>query len=49
MADNAFFFSRLLDESPEAAAVRLFHEEAARGFETACLPTPDGLLVGFRR
>ncbi len=49
LADNAFFFSRLLEESPEAAAVRLFHEEVARGFETACLPTPDGLLVGFRR
>jgi len=49
LADNAFFFGRLLEDSPEAASVRAFHEEAARAFETACLPTPDGLLVGLRR
>lgn len=49
LADNAFFFGRLLEDSPEAASVRGFHEEAAAAFETACLPTPDGLLVGLRR
>ena len=49
IADNAFFFGRLLEEGPEAAAMRRFHERAAIDFETACVPTPDGLLIGVRR
>lgn len=49
LADNAFYFGRLLEDSPAAASVRAFHEEASRDFDTACLPTPDGLLVGLRR
>jgi caffeoyl-CoA O-methyltransferase len=49
IADNAFFFGGLLDDNPEAEAVRRFHEEAREHFETACIPTPDGLLVGVRK
>lgn len=49
LADNAFFFGRLLEEDPEAEAVRRFHEESVLSFETACIPTADGLLVGIRR
>lgn len=49
LADNAFFFGHLLDDSTEAAEMRRFHEETARQFDTACIPTPDGLLVGIRR
>lgn len=49
LADNAFYFGRLLEDSPQAASVRAFHQEAARAFDTACLPTPDGLLMGLRR
>jgi caffeoyl-CoA O-methyltransferase len=49
LADNAYFFKRLMEDSQEAAAVRRFHEESKRGFETVCVPTPDGLLVGIRR
>jgi caffeoyl-CoA O-methyltransferase len=49
MADNAFFFGGLLKEGHEAAAVRRFHEEARKDFETACIPTPDGLLLGIRK
>ncbi len=49
LADNVFLFGRLLDEDdPEAEAMRRFHREAAEAFETACIPTPEGLLVGFR-
>ena len=48
LGDNAFLFGRLLEESDEAAAMRRFHEEAARAFDTVCIPTPDGLLVGVR-
>jgi len=49
VGDNAFLFGRLLETSDEAAAMRRFHEEAARAFDTVCVPTPDGLLVGVRR
>lgn len=49
LGDNAFLFGRLLEKSDEAAAMRRFHEEAARAFDTVCVPTPDGLLVGVRR
>ena len=49
IADNAYLFGHLLDDSPEAAAMRRFHVEAARAFHTTCLPTPDGMLLGIRR
>ena len=49
IGDNAFLFGRLLEDSEEAAAMRRFHEEARETFDTVCLPTPDGLLVGVRR
>jgi caffeoyl-CoA O-methyltransferase len=49
IGDNAFLFGRLLEDSDEAAAMRRFHEEAREAFDTVCLPTLDGLLVGVRR
>jgi caffeoyl-CoA O-methyltransferase len=49
IGDNAFLFGRLLEDSEEAAAMRRFHEEARELFDTACLPTLDGLLIGLRR
>jgi predicted O-methyltransferase YrrM len=49
IGDNAFLFGRLLEASPEAAAMRRFHEEARAHFDTVCLPTPDGMLLGVRR
>jgi len=50
LADNSYFFGRLLEpDDSDAAAMRRFHEEAAASFETACVPTPDGLLLGVRR
>ncbi len=49
LGDNAFYFGNLLDETEDASAMRRFHEEAARAFDTVCLPTPDGLLLGIRR
>lgn len=48
LGDNAYFFGRLLEDSREAAAMRRFHEEARAVFDTVCLPTPDGLLLGVR-
>jgi len=49
IGDIAFLFGRLLEDSEEAAAMRRFHVEAAETFDTACLPTPDGMLVGLKR
>jgi caffeoyl-CoA O-methyltransferase len=49
LADNVFLFGRLLGEGDEAAAMRRFHEEAARAFDSVVVPTPDGLLLGLRR
>jgi predicted O-methyltransferase YrrM len=49
LGDNAYLFGRLLEQSPEAAAMRRFHEEAAASFDTVCIPTPDGLLLGIKR
>jgi caffeoyl-CoA O-methyltransferase len=49
LGDNAYFFGDLLQDTPEATAMRQFHTDAALVFESVCLPTPDGLLVGTRR
>lgn len=49
LGDNAFLFGRLLDSDPEAQAMRRFHQEAAAAFDTVCIPTPDGLLLGIKK
>lgn len=49
IADNVYLFGRLLERNAESENMRLFHLEAAQKFDTACLPTPDGLLVGVKR
>jgi caffeoyl-CoA O-methyltransferase len=49
LGDNAFLFGELLDDTPRAAVMRRFHEEAAQHFDTVCIPTPDGLLLGVKR
>lgn len=49
VGDNAFLFGNLLADSPAGLAMRRFHEEAAAGFDSVCVPTPDGMLVGLKR
>lgn len=50
LGDNAYYFGNLLDEgSAEAAAMRRFHEQAKEAFDTVCIPTPDGLLLGVKK
>jgi caffeoyl-CoA O-methyltransferase len=49
IGDNAFLFGELLGDSARAEVMRTFHEEARNAFDTTCIPTPDGLLVGIRR
>lgn len=49
VGDNAFLFGNLLHDTAAGVAMRRFHEEAAAGFDSVCVPTPDGLLVGLKR
>lgn len=49
IGDNVFLFGRLLGDGDDAVAMRRFHEEARLAFDTVCVPTPDGLLVGVKR
>jgi len=49
VGDNAFLFGNLLEDTPAGKAMRRFHEEAAAAFDSVCVPTPDGLLVGLKR
>ncbi len=50
IADNTFLFGRLLREGDEeAASVRAFHAFVQARFDTAHVPTPDGMLVGVKR
>jgi predicted O-methyltransferase YrrM len=49
LGDNAYLFGRLLEDSAEARTMRRFHEEARAAFDTVCVPTPDGPLVGLKR
>ncbi|HTL97388.1 MAG TPA: O-methyltransferase [Holophagaceae bacterium] len=50
LGDNAYYFGNLLDErEQEAAAMRRFHQQAREAFDTVCIPTPDGLLLGIKK
>lgn len=49
IADNVYFFGRLLDEHPDADAMRRFHAHAAANLDAVVVPTPDGLLLGRTR
>lgn len=50
VADNAFLFGKLMDQtSSTAGAMRAFHRAVASRFESACVPTPDGMVIGIRR
>jgi caffeoyl-CoA O-methyltransferase len=49
LGDNAFVFGELLDDTDRGRAMRAFHEDAREHFDTVCVPTPDGLLVGVRK
>ncbi|HMI94117.1 MAG TPA: hypothetical protein VK509_22240, partial [Polyangiales bacterium] len=49
LADNSYLFGQLLADTPAATAMRRFHEEVPEAFDSTCVPTPDGLVVGIRR
>ncbi|MFI5307806.1 MAG: O-methyltransferase [Polyangiales bacterium] len=49
LADNSYYFGQLLADDPSAAAMRRFHELTAERFDSVCIPTPDGLVLGIKR
>lgn len=49
LGDNAYLFGELMDDSPRGTAMRAFHEQVARDFDSVCIPTPDGLVLGVKR
>ena len=49
IADNSYFFGKLLEDEPAARAMRRFHEELPSEFDSVCAPTPDGLVIAIKR
>ncbi|HKP62933.1 MAG TPA: O-methyltransferase [Polyangiales bacterium] len=48
LADNSYLFGQLMADSPNSTRMREFHEFVARSFDSVCVPTPDGLVLGLR-
>lgn len=49
IADNAYYFGHLLEQREEAERMRAFHEFVAEHFDSVCIPTPDGMVLGIAR
>ena len=49
IGDNSYYFGQLLADSPDAARLREFHSFVAGNFDSVCIPTPDGLVLGIAR
>jgi caffeoyl-CoA O-methyltransferase len=49
IADNAYAFGNLLDDTAVGRSVRQLHEDVARNYLSVCIPTPDGLLLGIKK
>jgi caffeoyl-CoA O-methyltransferase len=49
IGDNAYLFGELTDDTDRARAMRAFHESIAAAFDSVCVPTPDGMVVGIKR
>jgi caffeoyl-CoA O-methyltransferase len=49
IGDNAYYFGELMSDRPEATRMREFHQFVADHFDSVCLPTPDGLVIGIAR
>ena len=49
IGDNAYLFGNLTDDTDRARAMRGFHEGVAAAFDSVCVPTPDGIVVGIKR
>jgi caffeoyl-CoA O-methyltransferase len=48
LADNAYLFGQLMADTPRAERMREFHRFTGEHFDSVCIPTPDGLVVGLK-
>ncbi len=48
VGDNAYFFGKLMEETPAATRMREFHRFVGEHFDSVCIPTPDGLVLGVK-
>jgi predicted O-methyltransferase YrrM len=49
IGDNSYYFGQLLAAGDEPARMREFHTYVAEHFDSVCIPTPDGLVLGIAR
>lgn len=49
IGDNAYLFGELTEDSDRGRAMRGFHEGVAAAFDSVCVPTPDGMVLGIKR
>lgn len=49
IGDNSYYFGQLLASNEEAARMREFHGVVAEHFDSVCIPTPDGMVLGIAR
>jgi caffeoyl-CoA O-methyltransferase len=49
IGDNSYFFGELMAERGDAKRMRDFHVFVAEHFDSVCIPTPDGMVVGVAR
>lgn len=49
LADNAYVFGQLLEDSERGHHMRRFHEQTAEVFHSVCIPTPDGMVLGIKK
>lgn len=48
LGDNAYYFGKLMEDTPAATRMREFHQFVGEHFDSVCIPTPDGLVLGVK-
>lgn len=48
IADNSYYFGKLMSASADAERMREFHSFVGEHFDSVCVPTPDGLVLGIK-
>lgn len=49
IGDNAYVFGELFDDTARGKSMRRFHEFVSEHFDSVCLPTPDGMVLGTKK
>jgi caffeoyl-CoA O-methyltransferase len=49
IADNAYVFGNLLGDTAAGRSVKQLHEDVAAHYDSVCIPTPDGVLIGVKK